>query len=121
MINPYIYPGIPNTVFIASDNAKVIKQVTTYFAIDIDSINGTCRYPHIVKARHFLWLFLNTHNSLKQCGKMTGGKDHTTVRDALIKLRNYIEVHKEYQAIYSDLCGIIGLRPATNVNRTKAL
>ena len=85
--------------------SKIQKEVTSYYGITIDELNGRRRVQTIVMPRQIA-MYLSrelTDASFPKIGSEFGGKDHTTVMHAFEKIRKLVkedaQIKKEIQEI----------------------
>ncbi len=70
------------------------EQIARHHGIRKSDLFGPSRHPHVVKARADLYYVLRAQGwSSVAIGRAVGGRDHTTVLDALKKRKARCEAH----------------------------
>jgi len=96
---------IESTKLLAPD--AIIMEVCDFLVVPVGRIIGNRRSANLVYARHIICdilysdAFLNL--SLKQIGRLLGGRDHTTVINAIRSVRNQCEINPFYRDRYRRL------------------
>ncbi|MBM3708976.1 MAG: chromosomal replication initiator protein DnaA [Actinobacteria bacterium] len=96
---------IPDDKEYKISNQKIIKEVSRYFSIPINTLIGSKRSQYIAHARQIgMYICRNlTSDSLPSIGKAFGNRDHTTVIYAITKINELIsrdrDVYKQVQEI----------------------
>lgn len=88
------------------DTAKmIINAVCDYFETSLDAIIKNGRKSEFVKAKYIIIYFLRkyTHFSLMQIGKYFKNIHHTTVMYADNKVKDYIDIDKDYRNVIRDI------------------
>lgn len=83
-------------------NVKKVKEIVgEKYGVSVKSIDGKARTANIANARHLsMYLVKNILNhSLSQIGNEFGGKDHTTVINAVNKIENLINTDKNFKLV----------------------
>lgn len=77
-----------NTIAMQLNEQKIINVVADYYNLTPSQLTGKIRTGQIALARHIaMYLIRHTLDvSLKKIGEMFGGKDHTTVMNAISKV-----------------------------------
>lgn len=76
---------------------KIIETVSKYYDISEDEIKSTKRNAEILKARQICMYIIkeNLKMGLQAIGQLFGGKDHSTVYNAINKIKEKIEKEKD--------------------------
>lgn len=84
---------------------KIINIVSDYYNISVPQLTGKGRTEQLVLARHLaMYLIrLNLDSPLKSIGKAFGGRDHTTVMNALTNVENELKTNPQVKAAIDDL------------------
>ena len=84
---------------------KIVNVVADYYNLTPSQITGKDRIGQIVLARHIAMYLIRKHLDvpLKKIGEMFGGKDHTTVMNALTKVDKELKTNKQLQDAIADL------------------
>lgn len=84
---------------------KIVNVVADYYNLTPSQITGKDRIGQIVLARHIAMYLIRKHLDvpLKKIGEMFGGKDHTTVINALTKVDKELKTNKQLQDAIADL------------------
>ncbi|AHI53413.1 chromosomal replication initiation protein [Spiroplasma sabaudiense Ar-1343] len=100
-----IFKDIP-VVSIGKMNTRKIKDVVAEkFGVTVKMIDGKSRIANLVNARHlamYLTKILLNHN-LSVIGSEFGGKDHTTVINAINNVETKISKDKEYKRMVEQI------------------
>ena len=87
------------------NNQKIIREVSRYFSIPINTLIGSKRSQYVAHARQVA-MYLSrefTNDSLPVIGRAFGNRDHTTVIYAISKVKSLIskdsEVYKQVQEL----------------------
>lgn len=85
----------------------IIREIANFLMIPVGRVIGDRRDGNIVFARHWICdvlysdTFLNL--SLKNIGRLIGGRDHTTVMHSIGKVSNLCETDPEYRERYRQM------------------
>ena len=84
---------------------KIINIVADYYNLLPSQLTGKIRTGQIALARHIaMYLIRDTLDvSLKKIGDMFGGKDHTTVMNALTKVENGLKTDEKLKQAVNEL------------------
>lgn len=84
---------------------KIINVTADYYNLAPSQLTGKIRTGEISMARHIAMYLIryNTDLGLKQIGKLFGGKDHTTVMNAVEKVENELKVNTQVKEAVSEL------------------
>ena len=84
---------------------KIVNVVADYYNLTPSQITGKDRNGQIVLARHIAMYLIRKHLDvpLKKIGEMFGGKDHTTVMNALTKVDKELKTNIQLQDAINDL------------------
>lgn len=87
------------------DEQKIINLVAEYYNLTSSQITGKDRTWNIVLARHIAMHLIRKHMDipLQKIGKTFGGKDHTTVMNALSKVDKELKTDKVLQDAIDEL------------------
>jgi chromosomal replication initiator protein len=86
-------------------NQKIIKEVSKYFSIPLNTLISSKRSQYIAHARQIAMYLCRdlTSDSLPTIGKAFGNRDHTTVMYAVTKINELIsrdrDVYRQVQEI----------------------
>ena len=81
------------------------RTVAEYYNLDVDKLASPTRRRHVVLARQISMFLVKefTDQSLKNIGKLFGGRDHTTVLYSIKTVRDLIETNEEIKKDLADL------------------
>lgn len=84
---------------------QIQKVVSSYFQMDIDTLQSKTRKRHIVQARQIAMFFAKklTKASLASIGKQIGNRDHATVLHACKTVNNLSSTDKQFKKFVEDL------------------
>ncbi|GGE12411.1 chromosomal replication initiator protein DnaA [Psychroflexus salis] len=84
---------------------QIQKVVSSYFNMDIETLQSKTRKRHIVQARQIAMYFAKkmTKSSLASIGKQIGSRDHATVLHACKTVDNLQSTDKEFKKYVEDL------------------
>lgn len=86
---------------------EIIREVCQFYMVSIGRVIGNRRDGNIVAARHIIadMLYSDTFLklSLKNIGRLLGGRDHTTTLNSIKRIRNLCETDPEYREKYRNL------------------
>ena len=84
---------------------KIINVVADYYNLSPSQLTGKIRTGQIALARHIaMYLIRNTLDvSLKKIGEIFGGKDHTTVMNAIQKVDNGLKTDDKLKEVIQEL------------------
>lgn len=84
---------------------EIQKVVSSYFQMDIDTLQSKTRKRHIVQARQIAMYFAKkmTKASLASIGKQIGDRDHATVLHACRTVNNLTSTDKQFKKFVEDL------------------
>ena len=111
----YVAPGLPERALkrilkplieIEEDKAKrIINLVVQEFGISHYELMSKCRKRYIVLPRQVAMSLISnyTNLTLKNIGKLFGGRDHSTVLYAIDTVQNLCDTDKYFKAIYIKL------------------
>ncbi len=79
---------------------QVIKEVTDFYDVTIDSILGSSRKKELVTPRQIIMFLIRkeTNASFPNIGAELGGRDHTTVMHACKKISKELETNEKLDA-----------------------
>ena len=96
--------------FVSEINREVTPEViqnavAEYFNLDVDKIKSTTRRRQVVLARQISMFLVKQHtnNSLKNIGKLFGGRDHSTVIYSLKTVEDLMDTNDEVRRALSEL------------------
>ncbi len=89
----------------------VLDEVSTYFAMSLDTLLGTQRTRQAVRARQVAMYILreDLHMGLKAIARLMGRSNHTTVIHAVNKVKNELPTDSTLQGDISSILDRIGL------------
>lgn len=91
--------------------SDLIDAVSYAFCVEKADILGTTRYKHIIKARFALYMVLHSRGmSLKQTGKVCGGRDHATVIHGIAQCKEMMARDPEYKSLIERLTSLKAYR-----------
>lgn len=80
---------------------EIIRIVSIETGIPVGSITGTSRLERIVEARHLAMFFVKDKTTLKLAAtSRIFNRDHTTLLNAISKVRDHYKVEKPYRIKY---------------------
>lgn len=84
---------------------KIINVVADYYNLTPSQLTGKIRTGQIALARHIAMYLIRTALDvpLKKIGDMFGGKDHTTVMNALTKVENMLKTDDQLKEAIAEL------------------
>ena len=84
---------------------KIINTVADYYNLTPSQITGKDRNSQIVLARHIAMYLIrnNLDIPLKKIGETFGGRDHTTVMSAIMKVDKELKTDEQLQSAIKDL------------------
>jgi chromosomal replication initiator protein len=84
---------------------QIQKVVSSYFQMDIETLQSKTRKRHIVQARQIAMFFAKklTKASLASIGKQIGNRDHATVLHACKTVNNLSSTDKQFKKFVEDL------------------
>ena len=84
---------------------QIQKVVSSYFQMDIETLQSKTRKRHIVQARQIAMFFAKklTKASLASIGKQIGNRDHATVLHACKTVNNLSSTDKQFKKFIEDL------------------
>ncbi len=84
---------------------QIQKVVSSYFQMDVDTLQSKTRKRHIVQARQIAMFFAKklTKASLASIGKQIGNRDHATVLHACKTVNNLSSTDKQFKKFVEDL------------------
>jgi chromosomal replication initiation ATPase DnaA len=95
---------------------EIIKIVSTYTGIPLESLKGKSRQAEIIKARMICYKLMRGEKNYKKYGSINHGyrislasigmyfnKDHATVLNGIVKLNNYLETEPETKKMYNNI------------------
>jgi len=93
-----IFKGVPSSSFGKLDTKKIKEVVAKNYGVSVKLIDGKTRTANVIIARHVaMYLTKNILNKpLTQIGVDFGGKDHTTVMNAVHKIEKKLDTDKEF-------------------------
>jgi chromosomal replication initiation ATPase DnaA len=111
MINPYSFPGLKMTglskekyPYLTYENYSVtrdeiIQLVCKECEVAVEDISSTCRKTEIVNCRKMLSaaLKIKLNLSLVSIGELMGGRDHTTIRNLLLKFKDHCQYDDSFR------------------------
>lgn len=96
---------INSTKLLSPDN--IIMEVCSFLGVPVGRIIGNRRDASLVHARHLICDILYSDGflqlSLNQIGRLLGGRDHSTIINAIKNVRNQCEVNPFYRENYRKL------------------
>lgn len=112
-ISAYALPGLKGKTNVLFRNKEDVLEnieatVSNYFGVKANLFGCRTREGNVTMARHITMYFMRskTKSSLKAIGKRYN-RDHTTVINAVRKVRNYMEVDEMTRHIVQKLEGMI--------------
>lgn len=84
---------------IKADPENVFSAVCTYYRIHPIMLQSKCRKPEFVHPRYVFYFITKKFNpkfSLKEIGKMVGGKDHATVINGIKTISEWVSGKSSY-------------------------
>lgn len=88
--------------------AHYLETAATLFGVSVGAIVGSSKDRRIVRARFAVAFALRRCRpdlSLVEIGRALGGRDHSTVANAVERAAAYAERNPEYAALVRQLCG----------------
>lgn len=84
---------------------KIERTVCHFTSVPRDVVYNPIRNREIVQARQLIHSFIkkNFRMSLKNIGKITGGKDHATVLHSVKTVNNLVDTDKTFRKLYEDI------------------
>jgi chromosomal replication initiator protein len=84
---------------------EIQKVVSSYFQMDVETLQSKTRKRHIVQARQIAMFFAKkmTKASLASIGKQIGERDHATVLHACKTVNNLTSTDKQFKKFVEDL------------------
>jgi chromosomal replication initiator protein len=88
---------------------NIQRVVANYFNLSLVDMKGKKRNKGIVRARHYAMYLIRkmTEYSLTEIGEIFGGRDHTTVINALDKIESEIQTDTSLYSLLQELERII--------------
>ena len=123
MINPYAFPGLKMTglskekyPYITYEKYSVTRDeivdlVCRECEVTVEQLTSVSRKTEIVNGRKILSaaLKIKLNLSLVSIGEMLGGRDHTTIRHALIKFMERYATEENYKTMSEDIFKQLGV------------
>ena len=85
----------------------IIREVCSFLMVSVGRVIGDKRNGNIVFARHWICDILYSDTilklSLKNIGRLLGGRDHTTVINSVKRVSDYCENDLEYRERYRQM------------------
>ena len=84
---------------------KIINVTADYYNLAPSQLTGKIRTGQIALARHMAMYLIryNTDLPLKKIGELFGGKDHTTVMNAIEKVEKELKTNTQVKEAVSEL------------------
>jgi len=82
--------------------AAIKKAVSGYYGVPVEDIDGDRRFGHIILARQMVWRLAREYTDLStpSIGRLSGGRDHTTVCAGTLSLAKKLEREPRYVRDY---------------------
>jgi len=96
-----IFKGIPSSSLGKLNTMKIKETVANQFGVSIKLIDGKTRTADVIKARHVAMYLTKTilNKPFTQIGVDFGGKDHTTVMNAVNKIEKLLQKDRSFNKI----------------------
>ena len=122
-ISPYSYPGIrfddiPQTAFkdqreksFKESEKRIMNLIANQCGVTAEEIISDSRKREVVDARHIYCtaVRLKYRVTLLTIGTTVGGRDHTTIRHALIKFMERYATEENYKTMSEDIFKQLGV------------
>ncbi len=125
IVNPYVFPGLKvnekekNKIYTKSLHGRynvskedLLSIISEESGVSVKQIIEKSRKREVVNAR-FIFCFILKNDfgyTLKRIGEQISGRDHTSIRHALIEYRNRINTEEPFKILVNNIYSKIGYK-----------